>query len=409
MPLKHLRGLAVAALLLAAGCQEVDYKNLALRAEMPLPDKLIRSMQDKGMTKSSPVLFRIFKEENKFEVWKRKNNGRYDLLTTYEICKISGELGPKFREGDRQAPEGFYNIRIHQMNPKSSYFLSFDTGFPNAFDRVHGRTGANLMVHGACSSSGCYSMTDEQVAEIYAFARDAFRGGQTEIQLQAFPFRLTAANMARYRNDPNYAFWQNLKEGYDRFEIARTPPKVNVCEKRYVFDMAGASDPSVKANGPCPAPVMTSAIESAYASHKAKEQSAIEAALSKGTLPPPAPSIAGPKEAAMVTAWSKARASGKKVSRLPPSFEQAESQKAAEAAAKAELAVPETAPAPAAKPQETAAVAPRPEAPDDSARTDAKTETPAADAAKPAEESGAAPADATAASAKKPWWKVWGS
>lgn len=394
------KSLVVAALLAVAGCQEADYKNLALKAEMPIPDKLVRSMQDKGMTKSSPVLFRIFKEENKFEVWKRKNNGRYDLLTSYEICKISGELGPKFREGDRQAPEGFYAIRMHQMNPKSSYFLSFDTGFPNAYDRVHGRTGANLMVHGACSSSGCYSMTDEQVAEIYAFARDAFRGGQTDIQLQAFPFRMTAANMARYRNDPNFAFWQNLKEGYDRFEIAKAPPKVNVCEKRYVFDMAGADSAEVKASGPCPAPLMSSPIEAAYVSHKAREQSAIEAAMSKGSLPPPAPTIAGPKEAAMVTAWSKARASGKKVSRLPPSFEASESQKAAEAAARAELAVPEKAPTPVAKPAEVATTAAEPVATTEARPDDAKT----ADV-KPAE----AGATEAAPAAKKAWWKVWGS
>ena len=81
--------------------------------------------------------------------------------------------GPNFKEGDRQAPEGFYNIRPHQMNPKSSYYLSFNMSFPNKFDRTRGRTGSNLMVHGACSSAGCYSMTDEQVLEIYAFAREA--------------------------------------------------------------------------------------------------------------------------------------------------------------------------------------------------------------------------------------------
>ena len=122
------------------------------------------------------------------------------------------------------------------MNPHSNYHLSFNIGFPNRYDRANGRTGANLMVHGACSSSGCYSMTDAQIEEIYAFGRDAFQGGQTEIQIQAFPFRMTAANMARYRNDPNYEFWKMLKVGYDNFEITKVPPKVDVCEKRYVFN-----------------------------------------------------------------------------------------------------------------------------------------------------------------------------
>jgi len=34
------------------------------------------------------------------------------------------------------------------------------------------------MIHGDCSSAGCYAMTDEQIGEIYALAREAFFGGQ---------------------------------------------------------------------------------------------------------------------------------------------------------------------------------------------------------------------------------------
>ena len=60
------------------------------------------------------------------------------------------------------------------MNPNSHYYLSFNVGYPNAYDRAYGRTGGNVMVHGVCSSAGCFSMTDEQVADIYAIARDAF-------------------------------------------------------------------------------------------------------------------------------------------------------------------------------------------------------------------------------------------
>src|SRR5690606_24552861 len=123
-------------------------------------------------------------EEGTLEVWKQKDTGRYDLVTSYEICKWSGKLGPKFREGDRQAPEGFYTVSPARMNPKSSYYLAFNIGYPNAYDRYHGRGGSHLMVHGACSSAGCYSMTDDQMREIYAFARDAFSGGQRDFQIQ---------------------------------------------------------------------------------------------------------------------------------------------------------------------------------------------------------------------------------
>ena len=129
------------------------------------------------------------------------------------------------------------------MNPNSQYYLSFDLGYPNAFDRAHGRTGAQLMVHGDCSSRGCYAMTDEQIAEIYALGRESFFGGQRSFQVQAYPFRMTPQNMAKHRNNPNIAFWKMLKKGNDHFEVTRPEPKVDVCEKRYVFDAQSPQRP----------------------------------------------------------------------------------------------------------------------------------------------------------------------
>ena len=126
------------------------------------------------------MLIRIYKEAE-LEVWKRSTSGRYVRLKTFPICRWSGQLGPKQKEGDRQTPEGFYAVNASQMNPKSKHYLSFDTGFPNAYDRAHGATGSALMVHGTCSSAGCYAMTDTGMSEIYALMRDAFKGGQKEI------------------------------------------------------------------------------------------------------------------------------------------------------------------------------------------------------------------------------------
>src|SRR3954454_15691417 len=128
------------------------------------------------------------------------------------------------------------------MNPNSAYYLSFDIGYPNAFDRVRGGTGAYLMVHGTCSSAGCFAMTDKGIAEIYAIAREAFAGGQQAFQFQAYPFRMTAENMARYRLDPNIAFWRQLKEGSDRFEATGDELAVGVSAGRYVFAPARTPD-----------------------------------------------------------------------------------------------------------------------------------------------------------------------
>ena len=122
----------------------------------PLSDQMVKLIADKNMDKGSPILVRVFKDESELEVWKQTRDGQYALLKTYPICKWSGDLGPKKKEGDRQAPEGFYTITPGQMNPNSNYYLAFNTGFPNAYDRSHGYTGSELMVHGDCSSRGCY-------------------------------------------------------------------------------------------------------------------------------------------------------------------------------------------------------------------------------------------------------------
>ena len=181
----------VSAIVLA-GCSG-SLEDIAPKAERELPQKILTQMKAKGMRKDAPIMMRIFKEEGEREVWKQKTNGRYDLIASYDICKWSGKLGPKYTEGDRQAPEGFYTIGPAQINPRSQYHLAFNIGFPNDYDRANGRNGTHLMVHGACSSAGCYSMTDEQVEQIYAFARDAFRGGQQAFCDRRWPVGIRCA------------------------------------------------------------------------------------------------------------------------------------------------------------------------------------------------------------------------
>src|SRR6202158_2586723 len=234
---------ALAAGVLLAGCNsdEISLANNA-KANQPVPPKLIAQMEARDMDLQSPILVRLFKQEAELEVWKQDRNGRFALLKTYPICRWSGDLGPKVREGDRQAPEGFYSISPGQMKPQSAYYLSFNTGSPNASDRALGRSASQLMVHGACSSRGCYPMTDEQIAEIYSLGRESFFGGQRAFQLQAYPFRMTPLNMAKHRNNPNMPFWKMIKEGYDHFEVTRQEPKVDFCEKKYVFDAEKAPD-----------------------------------------------------------------------------------------------------------------------------------------------------------------------
>lgn len=223
-----------AALTPVAGFGE-DSDKLPAKATKELPPALLALLRQKKMPKHSPVLMRIFKEEAELEVWKQDNAGHFQLLKIYPICRWSGDLGPKMREGDRQAPEGFYTITPELMNPNSNFYLAINTGFPNSFDKANNRDGSFLMIHGDCSSSGCFAMTDEQIGEIYALARDSLRG-RPSFQVQAYPFRLTPANLARHRANPSLAFWQMLKTGNDHFETTHLEPKVDVCDGRYVFD-----------------------------------------------------------------------------------------------------------------------------------------------------------------------------
>lgn len=205
------------------------------RASAPLSKAAQEELARLDIPLGAPVFIRIFKEESVLEVWLKKRDGTYHLFRSYGICHWSGALGPKLREGDRQAPEGFYMVFPQYMNPKSKYYLSFNLGYPNVLDQALGRTGSFLMVHGGCRSAGCYAITDASIQELYTLAREAFSRGQTAIEVHAFPFKMTAENMARHRESPWFSFWENLQEGYLFFEKKKSPPIVGIMDRRYVF------------------------------------------------------------------------------------------------------------------------------------------------------------------------------
>jgi hypothetical protein len=143
------------------------------------------------------------------------------------------------------------------------------------------------MVHGDCSSRGCYAMTDEQIAEIYSLGRESFFGGQRAFQFQAYPFRMTPVNMARHRNNPNMPFWKMIKEGYDHFEVTRQQPKVDFCEKKYVFDAVKAPDakrdPVFEASAKCPAYVIPDEIAQAVSEKQEQDQAETARLIASGT------------------------------------------------------------------------------------------------------------------------------
>src|ERR1700735_1389188 len=276
-------GLTIAACVWIAGCDDSYLDQSPGRSQQPISAATLAQMESLDTTPSSPTLIRTYKKEAELEIWKMKSSGEYALLKAYPMCRWSGQLGPKKREGDMQVPEGFYTIAPGQMNPNSHYYLAFNVGYPNAYDRAYGRTGGSVMVHGVCSSAGCFSMTDDQVADIYAIARDSFAGGQREIQLQSYPFHMTAENMAKFRLDPNIDFWKNLKDGSDHFEVTKNEPSVLVCGKHYVFD-ATAKD-EVTGSEPCPALKRDDSVEALVAEKTEKDDAKVAELAASGVKP----------------------------------------------------------------------------------------------------------------------------
>ena len=203
-----------------------------------------------GFKLGDPAHVRIYKRERRLELWmQRAGEARYALFRSYAICNVSGGLGPKLEEGDRQAPEGFYRIARAQLNPASRHHLAFNLGFPNAFDRQLERTGSALMVHGGCSSIGCYAITDESVDEVYAVVEAAMDAGQDEVDVAAFPFEMSDWALSIHGGTLWESFWRNLKQGADLFALTGAPPKVAACKGEYRFGGDADSEGCVPITG----------------------------------------------------------------------------------------------------------------------------------------------------------------
>ncbi|MFO0550641.1 MAG: murein L,D-transpeptidase family protein [Polyangiaceae bacterium] len=238
------------ALVFAAGITQLSPMSDALgakndraaKAAKRAHEQLDSALEKKKLAFGDEAFIRIFKEEAELEVWLRHDDkDRFSLAKTYPICAYSGSLGPKQKVGDEQAPEGFYAVGKRALNPSSNYHLSFNVGYPNAYDKAKGRTGSLIMVHGDCVSIGCYAMTDAGIDEIYSLVDAALDGGQKFVRVHIFPFRMTAKNVKRHADSEWADFWANLKEGYDLFEKSHVPPDVTVEDGEYAFeDLSGA-------------------------------------------------------------------------------------------------------------------------------------------------------------------------
>jgi murein L,D-transpeptidase YafK len=224
------------ALPLAAPVAEAESVPVTRRSKAAVTattPQLKRDLEAAGLTLGSQVYLRITKEPAELTAYVQAGDGRFARFRSWPVCSVSGALGPKMKEGDGQAPEGFYRVRPSQMNPASSYHLSFNLGYPNAFDRANKRTGSFLMVHGSCVSIGCFAMTDPVIEEIWTLMQAAFEGGQASVQVHVFPFPMTQDNLKAHSGSKHAAFWASLAPAWTQFDETGKVPRVTVSGKSY--------------------------------------------------------------------------------------------------------------------------------------------------------------------------------
>jgi murein L,D-transpeptidase YafK len=195
---------------------------------------VIKTLAEHNISRDSlQIYLRAFKTEKKIELWaKNICDPSFTLVKEFPICEISGTVGPKRHSHDLQVPEGFYHIS--ELNPYSRYYLSMRINYPNASDSIrgiHGHLGNLIYIHGKCESSGCISITDDKIQELFVYCIEAFNSGQKEINITIFPAQLNDSNYSRLtsensRNKDKISLWADLKKSYDRFNQTKVPSTV---------------------------------------------------------------------------------------------------------------------------------------------------------------------------------------
>ncbi len=187
--------------------------------------------QENFLIENDYVFIRIFKYEKEIEIWVNNSEKKeYSLYKKYPICKISGSLGPKRKEGDFQVPEGFYYV--NDFNYKSKYKKSLGVNYPNESDKIlspHKKLGGNIYIHGDCISVGCNAIGNKFIEELFSICIKT----KNPIPVHIFPINFKnnkSANTLLFYNYvyDNKNFEINLRNGFNFFEQNKYPPKIKV-------------------------------------------------------------------------------------------------------------------------------------------------------------------------------------
>ena len=216
--------------------QKLSGEERVARARAAHGKIIAQKFKDAGLPYPAREIFLCwFKREAVVELWAREDLGVFRLIATYEILATSGGPGPKRRQGDRQVPEGLYEI--DRFNPESLFHLSLGLNYPNAADRIlsdRDKPGGDIFIHGKNVSIGCAPIGDAAIEQLYLAALDTHARGQTRIPVHIFPARMRGVEWAAFAaeqiaRDPALAgFWQQLQPAYDAFERDHLVPAFTV-------------------------------------------------------------------------------------------------------------------------------------------------------------------------------------
>jgi murein L,D-transpeptidase YafK len=200
-------------------------------------DRQIAEMvAEKGFSLGAPMYIRILKKEKQLEVWMQKTAGaRYEKFKSYDIRYLHNDkLGPKIKQGDHTTPEGVYPILPQNVTTGTAYHMAIDFGYPNQFDRSHGRSGSLVRIHGiADGSAGCPVMTDGDIEEIYTIANAALKAGHTNGAIYVFPFEMSTSNMLAHAGHPSMKWWKNELLPIAMALEKHMPLNISMDKKRY--------------------------------------------------------------------------------------------------------------------------------------------------------------------------------
>ncbi len=185
------------------------------------------------------LYLRNFKFDGKLEAWiQTEEGGPYRLFKSYNVCALSGNLGPKRFEGDYQVPEGFYYV--NEFRPNSQYHLALGVNYPNASDRLLSnptKPGGAIYVHGSCVTVGCIPITDDLIKELYVLAATVKAQGNDFIPIHVMPISFlnerSSAHLDKFiEGRPEYKSLVTVMEDvYHYFNQYRRLPVVLVNQK----------------------------------------------------------------------------------------------------------------------------------------------------------------------------------